>query len=83
MQTIGRAAAEKSGVAYDEEQGNKMAQAMIKEAEKQSSPWYATGQLWDDGVIDPRETRNYLKMCMEVIHHSPFRGAEGFGVFRM
>lgn len=83
MQTIGRAAAEKSGTPYDEEQGGKMAQAMIKEAEKQSSAWYASGQIWDDGVIDPRETRNYLKMCMEVIHNVPFKGAEGFGVFRM
>lgn len=83
MQTIGRAAAEKSGVSYNEEQGNKMAQAIIKEADKQSSAWYATGQLWDDGVIDPRETRNYLKMCMEVIHNAPFKGAEGYGVFRM
>ncbi len=83
MQTIGRAAAEKSGVAYDEELGGRMAQAMIKEAEKQSNAWYASGQLWDDGVIDPRETRNYLKMCMEVIHNASFKGAEGFGVFRM
>lgn len=83
MQTIGRAAAEKSGTPYNEEQSNMMGNRMIKEAEKQSNCWYASGQLWDDGVIDPRETRNYLKMCMEVIHHAPFKGAEGFGVFRM
>jgi acetyl-CoA carboxylase carboxyltransferase component len=56
---------------------------MVKEAEKQSNAWYASGQLWDDGVIDPRETRNYLKMCMDVIHNTEFKGAEGFGVFRM
>jgi acetyl-CoA carboxylase carboxyltransferase component len=56
---------------------------MVKEAEKQSNAWYASGQIWDDGVIDPRETRNYLKMCMEIIHHAPFKGADGFGVFRM
>jgi acetyl-CoA carboxylase carboxyltransferase component len=83
MQTIGRAAAEKSGITYDEEQGKAMASYMVKEAEKQSNAWYASGQLWDDGVIDPRETRNYLKMCMDVIHNVPFEGAKGFGVFRM
>lgn len=83
MQIIGRSAAEKSGTAYDEEQGRQMAQYMVKEADTQSSAWYASGQLWDDGVINPRETRNYLKLCMEVIHHSEFYGAEGFGVFRM
>lgn len=83
MQIIGRAAAEKSGISYDEEQGRQMAQYMVKEAEKQSNAWYASGQLWDDGVIDPRETRNYLKLCMDVIHNTEFKGAEGFGVFRM
>jgi acetyl-CoA carboxylase carboxyltransferase component len=83
MQMIGRQAAEKSGVQYDEEQGKAMAGYMVKEAEKQSNAWYASGQLWDDGVIDPRETRNHLKLCMQVIHHAPVEGAKGFGVFRM
>ena len=83
MQTIGRAAAEKSGIIYDEEQGKQMAGFMVKEAEKQSNAWYASGQLWDDGVIDPRETRNYLRFCMQVIHRVPVEGAKGFGVFRM
>ncbi|MFN8321734.1 MAG: carboxyl transferase domain-containing protein [Chitinophagales bacterium] len=83
MQTIGRQAAEKSGITYDEEQGQQMASFMVKEADKQSNAWYASGQLWDDGVIDPRQTRNYLSLCLEIIHQTPFKGAEGFGVFRM
>jgi len=83
MQIIGRQAAEKSGIAYDEEQGKMMSEYMVKEAEKQSNAWYASGQLWDDGVIDPRETRNYLKLCLDVIHTTEFEGAQGFGVFRM
>ncbi len=83
MQTIGRQAAEKSGIKYDEEQGKAMAGYMVKEAEKQSNAWYASGQLWDDGVIDPRETRNYLKFCLDIIHQTTFEGAKGFGVFRM
>ncbi|MBP6732253.1 MAG: acyl-CoA carboxylase subunit beta [Chitinophagales bacterium] len=83
MQTIGRQAAEKSGIEYDEEQGKAMSAYMVKEAEKQSHAWYASGQLWDDGVIDPRQTRNYLKLCLDVIHETEFEGAKGFGVFRM
>ncbi|MFN8300623.1 MAG: carboxyl transferase domain-containing protein [Chitinophagales bacterium] len=83
MQIIGRAAAEKSGIPYDEEQGKAVAQFMVKDAEKQSNAWYASGQLWDDGVIDPRQTRNYLKLCMQVIHNQEVKGAEGYGVFRM
>ncbi len=83
MQIIGRQAAEKSGITYDEEQGKQMAGFMVKEAEKQSNAWYASGQLWDDGVIDPRETRNYLKLCLDVIHQVPVKGTDGYGVFRM
>jgi acetyl-CoA carboxylase carboxyltransferase component len=83
MQTIGRQAAEKAGIQYDEEQGRNMAQYMVAEADKQSNAWYASGQVWDDGVIDPRETRNYLKMCMEVIHQTEVTGTTGYGVFRM
>lgn len=83
MQTIGRTAAEKAGIKYDEEQGRQMSSFMVAEAEKQSTAWYASGQLWDDGVIDPRETRNYLKMCLDVIHLAPFDGAKGYGIFRM
>ncbi len=83
MQTIGRQAAEKSGIKYDEAQGKEMASYMVQEAEKQSNAWFASGQLWDDGVIDPRETRNYLKLCLQVIYQNEFEGAKGFGVFRM
>ncbi len=83
MQTIGRQAAEKSGIEYDEHQGSKMAEYMIKEADKQSNAWFASGQVWDDGVIDPRETRNYLKLCLQVIYSTEIKGAKGYGVFRM
>ena len=56
---------------------------MTSDIEEQSSAFYATGQLWDDGVIDPRQTRNYLGMCLEVIYNSPFEGTNEYGVFRM
>ena len=56
---------------------------MTSDIEEQSSAFYATGQLWDDGVIDPRQTRNYLGICLEVIYNSPFKGTNEYGVFRM
>ncbi len=83
MEIIQREAAQKSGVAYDEEKGAFVKQKITSEAEKQSSAYFATGQLWDDGVIDPRETRNYLKLCMEAIHTTDIKGTDGYGVFRM
>lgn len=79
MEIIQRQAA---GPAYDEEQGKQMREYMMAEVEKKSSAYYSTGNLWDDGVIDPRETRNYLGICMSVINNQPVKGTAEFGVFR-
>lgn len=58
MQTIGRQAAEKS-VCVPMRQT--MSAYMVKEADKQSDPWYASGPVWDDGVVfDPRETEEII-----------------------
>ncbi len=83
MEIIGRAAAKKSGYTYDEETGNAMKQVFIQQVESESSAWYATSNLWDDGLIDPRETRNYLGFCLTVAYTQEVKGAESFGVFRM
>ena len=39
--------------------------------------------LYDDGVIDPRDTRTVLAICLSVIANAPIKGADHFGVFRM
>jgi acyl-CoA carboxylase subunit beta len=44
---------------------------------------HATGQGWDDGIIDPRDTRDVLGMALSAVHTGEVRGATGFGVFRM
>lgn len=44
---------------------------------------FLSGRLYDDGVIDPRDTRTVLGMCLSAIHTAPVEGARGFGVFRM
>jgi acetyl-CoA carboxylase carboxyltransferase component len=56
---------------------------MIKENEKVSDAWYATGQVWDDGIIDPRETRNVLGFCLAAVNNKPIEGSSAYGVFRM
>jgi acyl-CoA carboxylase subunit beta len=83
MQSIQREAALKAGIPFDEAQSSQMREYMMKEVEKKSDAWYSTGQLWDDGVIDPRETRNYLGFCLEVLAQQPVEGASSYGVFRM
>jgi acyl-CoA carboxylase subunit beta len=45
-------------------------------------PYALSGMLYDDGVIDPRDTRTVLAICLSVIANTEIKGAEGYGVFR-
>jgi acetyl-CoA carboxylase carboxyltransferase component len=84
MEIIGRSAAEKAGAEYDEEQGEILKQMFIEQVKKESNAYFATSNLWDDGIIDPRETRNHLGFALTVCYNAPVKGATGaYGVFRM
>ena len=83
MEIIQREAAQKMGMECNEEMAKQMRQQMMKDVEEKSDAFYSSSQLWDDGVIDPRETRNYLGFCLEVIHNTEIKGTKEFGVFRM
>jgi 3-methylcrotonyl-CoA carboxylase beta subunit len=50
--------------------------------EVQGHPYYATARLWDDGVIDPRDTRRVLALGLSASLNAPIPDAK-FGVFRM
>ncbi len=73
----------KSGVVVDQEQADAMTAAFEAEIEQQSTAMYATARLWDDGIIDPRDSRTVLGMSLSVVHNAEVRGATGYGVFRM
>jgi acetyl-CoA carboxylase carboxyltransferase component len=78
-----RQAAEARGQAYDEA-GDAAMRAMIEgQIESQSLALFLTGRLYDDGIIDPRDTRTVLGLCLSAIHSGPVEGARGYGVFRM
>ncbi len=83
MEIIQREAASRGGYSVDEEGMKQMREYVAQEAEKTSNAMYATGQLWDDGVIDPRDTRNYLGMTLAIVNNAGIRGTKEFGVFRM
>lgn len=57
-------------------------QTMREQFEQQGHPYYATARLWDDGVIDPVDTRPMLGMALAVVNQAPQRNTQ-FGVFRM
>ena len=50
--------------------------------EEQGSPYYSTARLWDDGVIDPVDTRDVLAMALSAAHHTPLEPVS-YGIFRM
>ena len=50
--------------------------------EEQGSPYYSTARLWDDGVIEPAQTRDVLGLALDVVSRAPMEGV-GYGVFRM
>ena len=58
-------------------------EAPIREQyERQGEPYYATARLWDDGIIDPAETRDVLGLALDVIARTPLP-EPGFGLIRM
>ncbi|MCX7808079.1 MAG: acyl-CoA carboxylase subunit beta, partial [Deltaproteobacteria bacterium] len=82
LEIIQREAAIKRGEAVDEEK-IKVMKAMIEaQIESESDPFYATARLWDDGVIDPRDTRHVLGICLSIVHRQPIEGTMAWGVFR-
>jgi acetyl-CoA carboxylase carboxyltransferase component len=49
----------------------------------QSTALFATSRLWDDGIVDPRDTRTVLGIALSAAHSAEVKGAESYGVFRM
>ena len=55
---------------------------VIEDYRRQSSAYYATSELWDDGILDPADTRNALGIAISAALNAPF-GDPRFGIFRM
>jgi acyl-CoA carboxylase subunit beta len=83
LSIVSRAAAEARGQQVDEEADAAMRAAVEGQIEAESLPMVLSGMLYDDGVIDPRDTRTVLGMCLSAIANGPIKGTSNFGVFRM
>jgi acetyl-CoA carboxylase carboxyltransferase component len=55
---------------------------ILETYEREGSPYFATARLWDDGVIDPADTRRILSLGLAAALHAPIPDTR-FGVFRM
>ncbi|NUS43659.1 MAG: acyl-CoA carboxylase subunit beta, partial [Mycobacteriaceae bacterium] len=81
--TVMAAAAAARGQAVDETAMAGMRTAIENQIEAESLPMFMSGMLYDDGIIDPRDTRTVVGLCLSAIATNEIRGAERFGVFRM
>jgi acetyl-CoA carboxylase carboxyltransferase component len=83
MSIVRRGQAARKGEPFDEEADAKIREAVEAAQERGSVALEATGTISDDGIIDPRDTRTVLGICLSVVRNTPVEGAEGYGVFRL
>ncbi|OAR24105.1 acetyl-CoA carboxylase carboxyltransferase subunit [Streptomyces sp. ERV7] len=84
LSIVARASAQAKGQPYDDEADAGLRAMVEQQIEAESLPTFLSGRLYDDGVIDPRDTRTVLGICLSAVHTAPVEGARGgFGIFRM
>jgi 3-methylcrotonyl-CoA carboxylase beta subunit len=82
LATVRRDGIEAKGGKWSKEEEEKFKDPIRDQYEKQGHPYYATARLWDDGVIDPADTRRVLGLALAASMNAPAEETR-FGVFRM
>jgi 3-methylcrotonyl-CoA carboxylase beta subunit len=82
LSTVRREAIEARGDEWSVEDEETFKAPIRDQYEDQGSPYYSTARLWDDGVIDPADTRTVLGLALSVAANAPLEPV-GYGVFRM
>jgi len=82
LATVRRAGLEQRGESWSDEQEQAFKQPIIDQFDTQSHPLYASARLWDDGIIDPRKTREVIAMSLRACFNAPVDDTQ-FGLFRM
>jgi acetyl-CoA carboxylase carboxyltransferase component len=72
----------REGKPFTSEEEQSIRQPILDKYEHEGSPYYSTARLWDDGVLDPAETRQALALGLSAAFNAPIASAK-FGVFRM
>ena len=82
LSIVRRNAAEAAGRPFDQQADDDLKAATEAQIEEESTALFATGRLWDDGIIDPRDTRTVLAIALTAVQSAPVRGTATFGVVR-
>ena len=82
LDIIQRESAARKGKEVDEQHLDMMKQLIEGQIENESGAFFATARLWDDGIIDPRDTRTVVALALSTSHNLPVQGTTSWGVFR-
>lgn len=82
LATVRRDGIEAKGGSWSRDEEAAFKQPILDQFERQAHPYYASARLWDDGVIDPADTRRVLALAISASLNAPIPDAK-FGVFRM
>tara|TARA_B100001063_G_scaffold240018_1_gene264412 strand:+ start:3 stop:1652 length:1650 start_codon:yes stop_codon:yes gene_type:complete len=83
MSIVRKAKAKRKGEKFDEKGNKQLVEFIEAIAEQESLALSASSMLTDDGIIDPRDTRNVLGFCLSITDNNAVKGAESYGVFRL
>jgi 3-methylcrotonyl-CoA carboxylase beta subunit len=73
---------QREGKSWSAEEEAEFKRPTLEKYESEGSPYYSTARLWDDGIVDPAETRNVLGLGIAAAYNAPFEPPT-VGVFRM
>jgi 3-methylcrotonyl-CoA carboxylase beta subunit/propionyl-CoA carboxylase len=82
LTTVKRDQLEREGKTLEPNEEEAIRQPILNKYEQEGSPYYSTARLWDDGILDPAETRQALALGLSAAYNAPIPDAR-FGVFRM
>lgn len=83
LSIVGKAGAARAGRPFDEEADAIQRQTIEDQIAEESHSFFVSSKVYDDGVIDPRDTRTILGIALSAAHSGTIEGRRGFGVFRM
>ncbi|GMQ48621.1 carboxyl transferase domain-containing protein [Vibrio sp. 10N] len=79
---VKREVKQRQDLTWEPEQEHHFKQQIIDNYEREGSPYYASARLWDDGIIDPKDTRHVISQALNAALNAPIADSE-FGIFRM
>ena len=82
LTTVKRDQLAREGRELSAEEERAIRDPILEKYDTEGSPYYSTARLWDDGILDPAETRQALALGLSAAYNAPISGAK-FGVFHM